>query len=313
MKIAIVGIGAMGSVYAAKFAEAGHEVVAIDTWERHIETIKRDGLFLSGASGDRYIKGIHATSEFSALKGAELCVLATKAGSVVDAVQAIAPIVAGSNSILISIQNGLGVKETIRDHMNSINVLLGVAEGFGASITRPGHAHHNAMKLIRLGEINGGITKRLERIVEIWRSAGFDVVAYEDIDQLVWEKFICNVTFSAPCAVFNQTVGELMANDRLWKIATMCTMEAYELGLLEGISFSFNDPIAYVTEFGSIMPDARPSLALDHLAKKPSEIDSINGMVSELASRHGQIAPINQSLTEIIRLREKGFGTEFNA
>ena len=89
--------------------------------------------------------------------------------------------------------------------------LGGVAGGFGlASIKGPSHAHHNGMQLIRIGEMRGGLSERVEAIAAVWRDVGFSVNAYEDINQLVWDKFICNVTFSAPCTVFGRTLGELM-------------------------------------------------------------------------------------------------------
>ena len=56
MKIAVVGCGAMGSVYAGLLAAVGHDIWAIDAWNEHIESIKKNGLRLEGASGDRTVK-----------------------------------------------------------------------------------------------------------------------------------------------------------------------------------------------------------------------------------------------------------------
>lgn len=306
MKIAVIGAGAMGSVYAALFAEAGHEVVAIDPWQDHVAAINAAGLRLSGASGDRVVTGIRAASDPTVAAGADLFILATKASAVGEAARAIAQI-AGDAPIL-TIQNGLGAAERIGAHIDTANVLLGVADGFGASIKGPGHAHHNAMKLIRVGEISGGLTDRLEAVAAVWRGAGFNVQAFPDITQLIWEKFLCNVTFSAPCAVFDRTLGALMADPELWAIATGCTREAYAAGLAEGVRFGFDDPIAYVTAFGASMPDARPSVALDHRAGKLSEIDAINGMVPVVAARHGLSAPYNETLSAVVHAREADFG-----
>ncbi|MDH5452186.1 MAG: 2-dehydropantoate 2-reductase [Paracoccaceae bacterium] len=305
MKIAVMGVGAMGSVYAGLFAEAGHEVVAIDTWADHVNAINTIGLRLSGVSGDRIVKGIKASSDAAEISGAKLIILATKASAVGDAARAVAPYAA--NAVILTIQNGLGSAERIARHISTENVLLGVADGFGASMTAPGHAHHNAMKLIRVGEISGGLSDRLEHVAEIWRSAGFNVRAFPDINQLIWEKFLCNVTFSAPCAVFDRTLGELMADPTLWAIATGCANEAYAAGQAEGVAFGFDDPIEYVTNFGASMRDARPSLALDHRSGKLSEIDAINGMVPVVAARHGLTAPYNQTLAAVIKTREASF------
>ena len=306
MKIAIFGVGAMGSVYAGMFAEAGHEVHGVDVWAEHVAAINRDGLRLEGASGSRIIPGIHATQDAARVGECDLYVLATKASGVGPAAEAIAPLM-GPESMLITIQNGLGAGERIARHMPTDRVLLGVADGFGASMKGPGHAHHNAMNLIRLGEMNGGMTDRLQRITEVWREAGFNVKAFDDIDQLIWGKYICNTTFSGPCTVFGCTLGELMSHPDWWEIGKACALEVYALGQARGIDFTFDDPIEYVTTFGNKMPDARPSMLLDHMAGRPSEIDAINGMVVEIGRQLGIATPYNEVLSAVIRKRETEF------
>src|SRR4030095_3726273 len=62
MKIAIIGVGALGSVYAALLASGGHDVSVVDVWTEHIEAIRKNGLRLEGASGDRTVR-IHATTD----------------------------------------------------------------------------------------------------------------------------------------------------------------------------------------------------------------------------------------------------------
>ncbi|MFL4978586.1 MAG: ketopantoate reductase family protein, partial [Xanthobacteraceae bacterium] len=78
MKIAIVGTGAMGSVYAALFASAGHEVWAIDRWKEHIEAMRSRGLRVEGASGERTVR-LNATTDPREAGPCDLVVLATKA------------------------------------------------------------------------------------------------------------------------------------------------------------------------------------------------------------------------------------------
>jgi 2-dehydropantoate 2-reductase len=291
MKIAIFGVGAMGSVYAGLMAEAGHEIWAVDIWQDHVDAINKTGLRVEGASGDRVVQGINATTNAEDVGNCDLYVLATKASGVGAAAKMIAPLM-GPESVVITIQNGLGAGERIAQFMETERVLLGVADGFGASMKGPGHVHHNAMNLIRVGEMNGGMTERLERITGVWQQAGFNAKAFEDIDQLIWGKYICNVAFSGPCTVFDYTLGEL---------------EVYALGQARDIAFTFDDPIEYITAFGHKMPDARPSMLLDHHAKRPSEIDAINGMAVELGQQLGIPTPYNQVLTAVIRQREAGF------
>ena len=306
MKIAIFGVGAMGSIYAGLFAEAGHEVYAVDIWRDHVDAINRGGLRVEGASGDRVVAGIQATSNGAEVGECDLYVLATKASGVGPAAETIASLM-GPESIVLTIQNGLGAGERIARFMSTERVLLGVADGFGASMKAPGHVHHNAMNLIRLGEMNGGMSERLERITRVWQDAGFNAQAFEDIEELIWGKYICNVSFSGPCTVFDKTLGELMSDPVTWEIAKGCAREVYQLAKAKNISITYDDPIEYIADFGNKMPDARPSMLLDHHAGRASEIDAINGRVVELGRELGIPTPYNEVLTAVIRQREAAF------
>jgi 2-dehydropantoate 2-reductase len=306
MKILVMGVGAMGSVYAALLADAGHEVWAVDTWKEHIHAINANGLRLEGASGDRVVESIRATSDVNQVGPCDLCLIATKASGVGPAASAAAPVI-GADALVLTIQNGLGSGDRISQHIPPDNVLLGVADGFGASMKGPGHAHHNAMKLIRIGELGGGLTPRLAQVEQVWQEAGFDARAFENITQLIWEKFLCNVTFSAPCTVFNETVGELMADPEHWAIALGAMNEAYLIARARDIPLAFDDPVAYVKAFGEGMPKARPSMLLDHMAGRVSELDAINGIVPVLGRKGGLTTPYNDTLAAILRQREDGF------
>ncbi len=303
MKIAIIGVGAMGSVYAAFFAEAGHEVWAIDTWKAHIDAIRSGGLRIEGASGDRTLTSIKAAGDVQPIGRCDLFVIATKLAGVEAAAASIAPLLAGAASV-VAIQNGLGSKERVLRHLPRKRIVLGVAEGFGASVVQPGHVHHSAMNLIRFGEVSGRMTERLKEMVELWRTVGFRAREYDDIDQLIWEKLVCNVAFSAPCTVFNRTLGQLMRDPDTWCIAEGCAREAVAVGRRMGVSFTFECPDQYVAAFGNRMPDARPSMLLDHDAGRLSEIEALNGMVSALGREHGVPTPYNDVVSAVVRDRE---------
>ena len=167
--------------------------------------------------------------------------------------------------------------------------------------------HHNGMRLIRLGEMEGGLTDRVLDIERTWRDAGFNVRAFADIEQMVWEKFLCNVTLSAPTAAFDVTVGELMADEGAWAVAIGCLLEAHRLAEHRGVALSFDDPVGYVTEFAATIPHASPSMRLDHLARRRSEVDVINGQVVERSRALGLAAPYNETMCAVVRAREARF------
>jgi 2-dehydropantoate 2-reductase len=305
MKIAVVGAGAMGSVYAGLLADAGNEVWAIDVWEAHVEAIKSNGLRVEGASGDRTVR-LNAATDPRAAGPCDLVIVATKAAQVADAAQSIEPLIA-DDTLILTIQNGLGAAERISRYRDPANIMVGVAGGFGASMKGPGHAHHNGMELIRLGEMNGPVSKRLEKIARLWADAGFNVKTFDDINQLVWEKFICNVTFSGPCTVLRRPIGEVMGDACAWQVALACGLEAHAVGVAKGVDFSFDDAEAYIHHFGSRIPGARPSMLLDHLARRRSEIDAINGMVPVVGREVGVATPSNATIVALVKALERDF------
>ena len=102
MKIAVVGAGAMGSVYAGLLAEANNEVWVIDIWKQHLDAIRNHGLRVEGASGDRIIRNIHVADKVADVGVCELVVIATKASGVAPAAQAIGPLL-GDASVILTI------------------------------------------------------------------------------------------------------------------------------------------------------------------------------------------------------------------
>ena len=131
MKIAVVGCGAMGSVYAALLAEAGNEVWAIDLWQAHLDAIAANGLKVSGFSGERTVSGIQVGNHIKDVGGCELVIIATKASGVDSAAKSLEGHI-GEDTLILTIQNGLGAGERIQASLSSANILLGVAGGFGA-------------------------------------------------------------------------------------------------------------------------------------------------------------------------------------
>jgi 2-dehydropantoate 2-reductase len=301
LKIAVVGAGAMGSVYAGILGSAENEVWAVDTWVDHVEAIRTRGLTVEGASGDRTVR-IHATSEPAEVGVCDLVVIATKAFDVDAAAHAAKPIV-GNDTVVLPIQNGLGSADRIAVILGDERVAIGVAGGFGASIVGPGHVHHNGWELVRLGERNGPATERIHRIARVWEDAGFRVRAYDDVDQLVWEKLICNVCFSGTCAILERTIGDVLDDPAAWHVASSCATEAYEVARARAIALEFDDPVAYVRAFGERIPDARPSLLLDIVAGRPCEIDVINGAIPPAARQIGLAAPVNQTVTALVKAK----------
>ncbi len=157
-RIAIIGTGAMGSVYAALLASAGHDVWAVDAWAEHVAAMREHGLRVEGKSGDRTVR-LNATTRAADVAEPDLVIIATKADAVEAAARAAAAILRPDTPVL-AIQNGLGSAEKVAGILGPERIIQGVVGGFGASMKGPGHAHHNGMEFVRFGEYAGPKTER---------------------------------------------------------------------------------------------------------------------------------------------------------
>ena len=148
----------------------------------------------------------------------------------------------------------------------------------------------------------------VESIARTWTQAGFDADAVTDIAAMQWEKLICNVAYSAPCALTGMTVGQVMDDPEMGPVSRAAATEAWTVARASGIAVAVTDPVAHVRAFGAGMPDAKPSALLDHEARRVSEIDVINGAVPRQGARVGVEAPVNATLTAVVKAVERGWG-----
>jgi 2-dehydropantoate 2-reductase len=297
----------MGSIYAALFADSGHDVFVVDTNVSHVKAINQNGLKITGASGDRTIR-LEAFTE-APLKKADIVIVAVKAMYLTSAVPAIRTLI-DSGSIIVTIQNGLGGAESLAGVIKHRNFLIGVAQGFGASILEPGLIHHSDMKSIRIGRLQSiagddSQEQLLNDVTKIWQHAGFEAYAEQDIRAVQWEKLICNVAYSSLCALTGMTLGEVLGDEYIGNISRAAAIEAWEVARAHNILLSFDDPVKEIRDFGERMPNAKPSVLLDIEAGRPSEILFISGAVPIEAKKVGKTAPVNNTLTGLVRSLER--------
>jgi 2-dehydropantoate 2-reductase len=304
-KVAIVGCGAMGSVYAALLADAGHEVHAVTKWPDHAEAIATRGLRVEGASGDRTVR-LHAATTTEGIGRCDLVIIATKAFDVEAAARSAAPLL-DAHTTVQTIQNGLGSAERVAPIVGADRLAVGVVGGFGASLRAPGHVHHNGMEMVRFGAFAGLARERLAASAAIWESAGFKVLIFDDLDRMVWEKLIMNVTFSGTCCLTGLTIGEVLRDENAWRVARGCADEAIAVAKAAGIRLEVGDPIEHIRRLGGKIGNARPSMLLDHLARRRSEIDVINGAIPREGAKVGVATPVNDTVVALVRAREAGF------
>jgi len=120
-----------------------------------------------------------------------------------------------------------------------------------------------------------------------------------------WEKLICNVAYSAPCALTGLTVGQLMDDEAMGPISRAAATEAWTVARAMGVPMAVEDPVEHVRAFGLRVAAAKPSALLDHEAARPSEIAGINGAVSRFGRRIGIETPVNDTLCALVQVKER--------
>lgn len=304
IKIAVVGCGAMGSIYAGLLAEGGNDVLVIDANPINVATINQRGLRIEGASGDRAI-AIAACTSIPKV-AVDLVIVAVKATQVAG----LAPelrVLLSPDTIVLTIQNGVGSAEVLASFVPAQQLAIGIAGGFGAETRGPAHVFHGSMNMIRMGPFADLSMVAIERIATIWRQAGFTAEAVSNVLAMQWEKLICNAAYSAPCALTGMTVGEIMDDLEMGPVSRAAATEACAIACALDIGVKVSDPVKMVREFGASVRHAKPSLLQDHEKQRRSEIDVINGAVTRVAARLGVAVPVNSVLVALIKQRERSF------
>lgn len=302
-KVAIVGCGAMGSVYAGLMASAGHEVHAVTLWEDHAAAMADSGLRVEGASGDRTVRLASSSTTTDGIGPCDLVILATKAYDVEAAAAFTLPLL-GPNTVVQTIQNGLGSPERVAPVVGAQRLAVGVVGGFGASMRGPGHVHHNGMEVTWFGAYQGLQRTLLEASADVWTSSGFRVALHEDVQRMVWSKLLVNVTVSGPACATGMTIGQIMDHPGTWEMAQGCALEAVAVAQAAGVKLDFRDPIAHITQLAGKIRGARPSMLLDAMAGRRGEVDAINGSICTVGRKLGVATPVNDTLVAIIKARE---------
>jgi 2-dehydropantoate 2-reductase len=155
MNIAVVGAGAMGSLFGGLLAESGENVTLVDIWKEHVEAINEKGLKTTGINGERMVK-VRATTNHFEVGIVDLILLFVKSYDTVQASENSLPIV-GDETVFLSLQNGLGNINKIAGVVGGNRVVRGVT-AHGSTVLGPGEILHAGKGLTLIGELNGSTT-----------------------------------------------------------------------------------------------------------------------------------------------------------
>lgn len=302
MRIAVVGAGSMGCAFGGRLAEAGNEVWLIDVWQEHVDRISRDGLRIEGVGGERVVSRVKATIDPSRVGLVDLILVFVKSTETRTAVQSALPL-AAENTLFLTLQNGLGNRDIIAEVAGEERVLAGVTFD-GAALLGPGHVRHSSSKATFIGEIDGRITSRVERLAAVFKEAGFDMRVTDNLLGEIWGKLLVNAIGNATTAITGYTIGELMRYSCSSEWVRLVGEEAATVAKALGIRLPYDDVLEKMRRNCADAGPAKSSMQQDIEKGRWTEIDFINGAIVREGAKTGVPTPYNQALTLLVKMIE---------
>lgn len=302
MKIAIIGAGAMGSLFGGKLASAGHEVWLYDIWRDHVDKINRDGLVITSAAGDTTVHP-KATTESGKIGSAEMVIVFVKAIATREAAKTAATLM-GPDSVVLTLQNGYGNAEKLAEVVGAERVLAGVTS-HGATMLGPGHIRHAGSGETHIGQLGGKVGERARCIAAVMSEAGIATTTDGEVSSLIWGKLLVNVGINALTAITGMKNGQLNDYEETRELMRMVVEEAERVVEKAGITLPYADAYGKVVATAQATAENKSSMLQDISNHRLTEIDVINGAVVQEGKRLGIATPVNQVLTLMVHALEK--------
>jgi 2-dehydropantoate 2-reductase len=294
-RVCIVGCGAVGSLYAAHLAGLPDvEVWAFDVSAQHVEAINRDGLRLIGAYD--IVAPVHARTDPAAIPPCAFGILATKGGVTASAAAATAPIFV--DAAVCSVQNGIGNEEVLAGHVP--RVMRGVTLPAGR-VAGPGVAEIYAPGPTWIGPFEPAPARfdEIEALAGLLNAAGLQTTACADARGPQWTKLLFNAATNPLCALTGLTHGEMWDHPPTRELSGQLVAEGLAVARALEIELH-DDPLAMIEQGARINYRHRPSMLQDVLAKRPTEIDMLNGGIVREGAAHGVMTPLNAAVHALV-------------
>jgi 2-dehydropantoate 2-reductase len=302
VRIAVIGCGAIGSLYAAHLGRVpGVQVWAVDPWAEHTEAMNARGLRVTGLAD--FVATVHARTDGSSLPTCDFGIVATKAPDTLAAVEG--TLAAVANAAVVSVQNGLGNEEVIAGLVP--RVIRGSIVTAGA-IEAPGVVRYDAPGDSWFGpfEPRPAPMGEVERLARLLTDGGLRTHALKDARGPQWTKVIFNAATSPLAALTGLSVGRVCTDTGLRQLLDRLIAEAEAVCEQAGIVLT-RSPREAVDEAIAEAYDHKPSMLQDVLARRPTEIDVLNGGVSAEGRRVGVPTPLHDSMVALVHGLERSW------
>ncbi|WP_457626961.1 ketopantoate reductase family protein [Persephonella sp.] len=309
MNIAVVGLGALGIAFATFLKKAGNTVYGI-TKPEYLNRFPGGTVHVKGIWGNHSARldGIYP-SPADIKEKIRLVILTVKSYDTEKALTQIRPIVSEKTLIMIA-QNGYGNYEKAVEMYGEKRVILARVI-FGSKVVNGNTAEITvSADDVRIGDPSGKINREdVIEVVETINSSGIPASYSPDVYQILWDKILYNCALNPLGALLDATYGQLAENPETKKIMDNIITEIFQVTEKNNIKLRWESPQAYIEHFyGRLIPPTAkhyPSMYYDLKSGKKTEIDALNGAVVMLGKRAGVPTPVNETITRLIKFREK--------
>ena len=293
MRIAVMGAGGVGGYFGARLQQSGNEVCFIARG-RHLQALQSKGLTLQSPLGDAQLK-VRAIEDPAQTGAADVVLFAVKLWDTESAAERIRPLLA-SGGVVIPFQNGVESIARIGAVLGSGPVMGGAAYIAGR-IAEPGViVQTGTIARLRFGVALPSQRKAAEAFLAACRAAAIDAELAEDIERVLWEKFVLLVAVSAATAITRKTIGVVRSDpDLRWLLETVMR-ETWLLGRKRGVALDDDLVAKTLAQADAITPDMRASMAADLEAGGRLEAPWLSGAVARMSAQAGLDAPANRTI-----------------
>jgi len=298
MKIAVMGAGAMGSLFGGLLAEAGEDVTLIDVWKEHVDALNARGLRITGISGDRAIE-VNSTTDPGKVGSVDLVIIFVKSYDTAEAARDALPM-ASDETVFLSLQNGLGNIDKTAEAAGKHRIIRGVTAQ-GSTMMGPGEIYHAGQGPTVIGELDETSTERVERIAKAFNHAGIHTEISSNIMGAIWSKVLVNVGINPITALTGLRNGELLDHQEIRQVMKRAVEEAMMVAQSLGIEMELDNPVEKVYKVAEATAANRSSMLQDVERGRKTEIDALNGAIVELGRRIGVDTPVNATLVAAVK------------
>ena len=320
MKICVVGAGAIGGLVGVDLALAGEDVTLIDVGPQ-LEAIRRDGLTVLSADGDRHVDDLRATDSCREAGEQDLVVLALKAHVIREVAEEM-PALYGPDTVVLTMQNGLPwwyfqrhggeldgwrLESLDPDGRLAAHIeperILGCVSYPASAIERPGVIRHLYGDRFPVGELDGAETERAREIAGVLEAAGYKSYILEDIRAEIWLKAVGVLAFNAISALTHATMAEICRYPPSRELAMRLMREAEAVA--EGLGVAMRVPLERRLAGAERVGEHKTSTLQDVEGGRSLEVEALIGSVVEVGARLGVPTPATEAIYASVKLLDE--------